>query len=466
MSVEWFIKMDGGLGIGGLNISQHEVASSNFDVFVPVEVDTSIHSTSRHIARPISASTSQAPRKFHIPPDPDKWTNADSLRLHGKVRINAKNGEDRADLPAGAEVSVVNNFYQSLWGGVNIKINGADLSDPSSKWYAYKSYLEDLLSYSPSTKDNRLKSNCYYKDSAGVFDVIGILNNAKNATATQSTNDGYTARKEFFKLSRWKYFCINLHSDITTLRKYIPPNVGLEIEFNRNSDDFSLMTPHPSGTYSIEIENTVLTVDRYTPSPSVQEYYFKKMASHKKAWLPIDRSLIKTHTVQPGTSDLSCYNVIRGQQLPDQIIIGLLTEKAHRGEANLNPFNFQHFNLAEASILVNGVHEPREPHKVDIDAGDYISLYSDFLENTGIGVDDRDFGVSMNDYIGGSFLIAFDRTRDKCNRFHRHQADSGTIDVNIRLKSNITETVVVLIYATYSGDLVVDDFGNVSMNNF
>ena len=67
---------------------------------------------------------------------------------------------------------------------------------------------------------------------------------------------------------------------------------------------------------------------------------------------------------------------------------------------------------------------------MNINDGDYINLYSDFLLNTGIATEDRDFGIDFHDYIGGTFLLVFDRSKDKCNRYHRHPADSGNIDVN------------------------------------
>ena len=44
-----------------------------------------------------------------------------------------------------------------------------------------------------------------------------------------------------------------------------------------------------------------------------------------------------------------------------------------------------------------------------------------------------------------------------------HSADSGNIDINIRTKTNLANTVTVLVYATYSSEIVIDDSGNVIM---
>lgn len=112
---------------------------------------------------------------------------------------------------------------------------------------------------------------------------------------------------------------------------------------------------------------------------------------------------------------------------------------------------------------MNGVHEPAEPYKLQIGKGDYINLYSDFLLNAGIANEDRDFGISPLDFIGGSFLLVFDRSKEKCNRFHRHPTEGGVVDINIRTKTNLTNTVTVLVYATYSSEVIIDDAGNVLM---
>ena len=455
--------MDSGIGIGGLAISQDEVASSAFDLFAPIEIENSITKASKVVTRPISASNSRGPFKFLFPADPEKWTDCESLRLSGRVKIRRYEAGALKDFDNSVkEVSTVNNFYQSLFSSVICTVNGVDITDPSGNWYPYKAYLETLLSYSQTTKDGRLQSLCYYTDDAGKFDNIGAVG-ANSETTTPSTNDGYKRRLNFFSNSKWRHFNIPIHSDICTLRKYLPPNTKLEFEFQRTPDKFSLLTPLAQDSVAIVIENLALSITRYTPSVSINNFYQNKLNKVKRQVLPIDRSLIKTYTVQSGQSDLSHYNIISGHQLPDQIIIGMVNQTAHSGSLTENPFNFQHFNISEASIVVNGIHEPTEPYKMNIPAGDYINLYTDFLLNTGIGNEDRDFGIDQADYTGGCFFLAFDRSKEKCNRFHRHPHDSGTIDVNIRSRANLTSTVTVVIYATYSSEIIMDDRNTVEL---
>ena len=451
--------MDAGIGIGGFSTAKDEWVSSSFDLFSPTEVETGIKKTLSQTFRPISSTTSKGPFTFDIPADPIKFTDGESIRLHGAMRIVKNSNGVHTKLPTGEKVSTVNNIFNSLWSSISTQLNGSEITDPSGRWYAYKAYFENLLSYSSPSKKNILSSRGYFKDTAGKFDDVGT-------DISDSNNSGFNERKKLFAGSKWVYFCINLHADITTLRKYIPPNIKITIELQRNSDAFCLLSNNGRDDYAIELKDMRIKLNRYIPSASVQNFYGTKLRSGSKPLLPIDRSLLKTYTVKSGTADLSHYNIISGRQLPEQVIIGIVEESAHRGDIKKNPFNFKDFGLKEASLVVNGVHEPSDLYKLDIANGDKADLFSSFLENTGVSTDDREFGISMDDYYGGCLLLVWDRSPDKCNRFHRHEMDSGAIDVNIKVNNSLTDTVTVIIYATYSTDLSIDKENNVILGSF
>lgn len=438
--------MDAGIGVGGLSLGKDEVLSSAFDLFSPVEVENSISKSHVQIFHPISATASKGPFKFIIPPDPEKFTDAQSLRLMGRVKIQKKgNTGVLTDFVAGDKVSVVNSFYHSLWSAVNIKLNGADITDPTGNWYPYKAHIESLLSYSSASKNSVLASRGFYPDTTGEFDTIDVA------------NEGFKARGALFSTSEWNYFCINIHADVTTLRRVLPPNIQIDVECKRNSDEFTILTAQPGGTAEILLSDLKLKVNRYSPSPKIKAFYNQKISKGLKPILPIDRSLIKAYTIQPGTSNLSAFNLIVGQQLPDQVLIGIVSESAYTGDYTKNPFNFKHLNLKEASLVVNGTHEPEQKYQMNHAERDVADIYQDFLENTGISIDDRENGIDINSYFGGNFILAFDRTKDKCNRYHRHVTDSGAIDINLKTHANITETVTVIVYATYTSDLIIEE---------
>ena len=159
--------MDAGIGIGGLNAEREEFSDSKFDLFAKTEYEVGVKKCFSQTFRPLTTSSSQGPFSFLIPSDPEKFTNAESLRLHGRMRIMKRNSANGALSKLTTEyVSPINNVFNSLWASVNTKLNGCEISDPSSKWYAYKAYFENHLSYSSSSKNNILSFKGYVADTA------------------------------------------------------------------------------------------------------------------------------------------------------------------------------------------------------------------------------------------------------------------------------------------------------------
>ena len=143
--------MDAGIGIGGLSVGQDEYASGHFDLFKGVEIENSIAEVTRIVTRPISVASSKGPFIFEIPADPEKFTDAESFRLHGWMRIRKKDAGTIKDIVASDNVSTVNNIFDSLWSKVVVTINDVAINDTTNSCYAYKAYFENHLSYHKTT---------------------------------------------------------------------------------------------------------------------------------------------------------------------------------------------------------------------------------------------------------------------------------------------------------------------------
>ena len=212
--------------------------------------------------------------------------------------------------------------------------------------------------------------------------------------------------------------------------------------------------------YRIEIDNLKLKIFKITPSDKINTY-FKQNITKNPIKLNIDRSIIKTFSIPSGSTNLSQYKVFEGQKLPEQLIVGLISQSAFNGTNTKNPFNFKHYHLSEANLVVNGAPEPLYKYKLDIKEKDTASFYSEFLENIGVSTDNREIGIHHDSYYDGNFLIAFDRSPDKSNRFRQFLTEGGVMDLNLILSEPTKEVLIVLIYATYSDILTID--GNSSI---
>ena len=165
--------MDSGIGIGGLSTGKDELASSQFDLFDNIELETGVKKMHTQTFRPISSTSSRGPFTFEIPADPEKFTDAESIRWHGRMRIRKNTANVLGNIAVDENVSTVNNIFNSLWSSINVSLNGTEITDPSSRWYSYKSYFENHLSYSSATKEKILSFKGYIKDTPLHFDNVG-----------------------------------------------------------------------------------------------------------------------------------------------------------------------------------------------------------------------------------------------------------------------------------------------------
>ena len=114
------------------------------------------------------------------------------MRLHGKMRIKKQDSNGLITNLVNDNVSTVNNIFNSLWASINTKLNGTEISDPTSSWYAYKSYLENHLSYSSSVKKKGLSFKGYVEDTHNELDNL----------SSDSKNEGFLSNFTCFQTSR------------------------------------------------------------------------------------------------------------------------------------------------------------------------------------------------------------------------------------------------------------------------
>ena len=442
------------IGLGGFSFGKDEIASSGFDHFQPQEIENGVEGYIIKEFLPVTSTSSAGPFSFMIPADVHHFTCLESLRIKGRMRIRKQKADGTLEnLPDNAPVTTVNNVFDSLFRSFTVKLNGTSIKDPGLNAYSYKSYLEKHLSFSTPVKQTILPSRGYFMDTHDKLDSLPSLD---NNTLTESTNTGAKKRRELFEKSKWVGFNIYPHGDVATMKKWIPPNVKIELTFERNPDEFTLLY-NDNSTYKIELEDSSFKVrcKAFKASPQVEAWYNAKLRTGAHPYIPIDRSIVKTYTIPTGTTNFSHSNVITGV-LPDQMIIGIIPETAYSGRKNENPYNFKVHGITEAYYKVDGVKYPEDGLKLDVKNNDTANMFAEFLENTGVGNEDREFGISEFDYYHGSFLIAFDRTTDQCNRFHRHEPKQGNIDLVIHSDTATTQTLVAIVYCTYSSDVVYE----------
>ena len=433
--------VDSGVGIAGLSKSIAEYTSSSLDYWSPLIVEKGVRKSYRTEIRPHSISSNDGPVEFHISPDPTKFIDIKSLTLHGKVGIRKKHNGEWNPIAHGeghanslANFTIVNNFFQSLFSSVNVKVNDCEIGDVGSNTNAYHSYLQTLLS-TPASGAGR-----------HILDQKGF------------TSD-YNFRGQPFLNRPLVDFNMSLHNDLMTVEKYIPPNTKISLTLRRTDDDFVIIKDELNDNdYKIVMEDLHIKVTLLELYPDVLENHFKELKAAGALQIKYTQNSLKTFACPENAIEMKSHNLFFGDKLPNRVYVAFVEQSAFNGDSKLDPFNFEVANMREACLIVNGVSEPSVPYNLET-ASDEKELYFSFLENTGSSPYEMEcVDVSFDDYYNGKFVLAWDRSPTKDNGLYTHKQEGGSMSVRIRCRKPLAKNYMVLVFASYDSKLVfVDD---------
>jgi hypothetical protein len=150
-----------------------------------------------------------------------------------------------------------------MFSELDIFLNGTQITS-STDTYAYRAYLEALLSYGGEAKECQLAAAMYYKDDAGKMD----------STDADNPNSGFVTRKLMARQSRVIDMMGRLHADIFFQDRYLLNEINLKIRLTRNTYAFCLMSPD---RFAVKILAAELYVRKIKLSPSIS-------LAHAKRW--------------------------------------------------------------------------------------------------------------------------------------------------------------------------------------
>ena len=436
--------MDSGIGIAGHSTNFRMMTSSKLDMFQPITYENGVTKSYDVEYYPITPPGDNGPIEFYIPPDPEKVIDIQTMKLYGSLRTKKKKTDGSWIYTALTDkVYFINNYYQSLWSNVIIKMNDTEFGDNATNNYAYGAYLQTLLGARECCKDTILWERGFIKDKFG--DDFDSVDDTKN-----------TALKSRRCSGNLKRMVIPLHNDLMTAQSYIPPNTKFTITFKRTEDKFVLMQGDAS-EYKVDLSNIFLKVRKYDVSEEVKKYY-SKMLKTKPLVIPYTKNIFKMYTKTQGDFDLSNYNLFQASRLPDRVYVLMVEQDAFQGNFKKSPFHFQNFNMKEASLVVNDVCEPSTPYKYGVNQP-IKDIYFDFLENTGTSPFEMDcVWITKKEYQNSYFILAFDRSPTKNNGLYTHKMEGGTMGIKMSTSKALESNIMVMVYASYSDTLqFVDD---------
>ncbi len=363
------------------------------------------------------------------------WPLHHYLLLHVQIK-----NSDNTPLAVGDATAPVNNFVHTLWNDLKVTINGTVVT-PKEENYAYKSYLEKLLSFGDCAMNSQGEASLFIKDTAGQMDHF-------------TNNAGAVARSRYIAESNTFEVLCPLNIDLFQAGKVLPNGIDISIKLVRNKAEFSLMIPDANGRRILMPLAELITVKPKVAAATALAHaaaFQKDMAVY-----PIRRTEVKTAVIETGVKSKTLTNICTGQ-LPRRVFIGLVSNEAFNGHRTKNPFNFHHYHLNYLALSLDGELKPNIPLTPNFADDLYLESYMSLFMATGKFNIDEGLIISRSEYAHGYTLYGFDLSSDQsADALYFDTIKSGNFKADLKFAQATPHAINVVFLLEFDSVIRID----------
>ena len=317
--------------------------------------------------------------------------------MYLKVKVSKADG---SNLEGASKVGFANYPIASLFNQLDV-ILGDKLISSASNTYALRNILEVLLNYDKEAAESQLGCGLFCKDTAGQMEEMDI-------SADPVLNTGVGTRIEWTKTSKAVQLQGRIHSDLFNQEKLILNGVDLMVKLHRHRPEFCLLSADAAPAYKNIIVDAILYIKKIELTPSVFNA-INTVLNDKNAQYAITGTTPKVFTVPRGQQSQYIDNAFLGEILK-RIAICMMENDSYNGNHKKNPFNFQHYNLTQIRISVNGEKVPFKPLKLNFDDKLFVTAYNNLFSGTGKLHGNSGSIIKREDYSAGYTIVVADLT--------------------------------------------------------
>ena len=418
-------------------------AKSELDLFTVPPTQLSIDKSftvSYQSSTPLKGS---GPLEFQVD-GCDDFTDLSQTMLYVNVQIVNSNGKqlDPTDI-----VAPTNLFLHSLFSKVELKLNGKQVCSMNNRIYPYRAMLETLLNYGSDAKSSHLECELYYKDTAGAMEDM----------KEDSKNVGFIDRLQYTLQDDGSIEMMGrLHHDMFQQEKLLLSKTDINVVLTRAANEFRLMSIKKK-EYKVIFNDAQLLVQRVSASDKTS-VGIEKALERGRAKYTVNKIQCKDITIPPGNRSITEDRLFNGK-IPNRVIIVFVDNDAFHGSYSTNPYNFQHMNVSEIGLSINGQPLPySEPLKLifnDNGSGQYIRAYHALFS----GIDkclDRGNNISKTDYGKGYTIFTFNLSPDSDIGNHFSLLKTGSLRFSAHFSKAVSKTTQLLIFGEFDSVIELD----------
>ena len=361
--------------------------------------------------------------------------------------------EDGTNLdPAADKVIPINLFMQSLFSQVDVYFQQKLVSSSGTN-YPYKAMMDVLLNFGQDATSTQLQTQLYYADTAGSMDHTD--------PTTTPINAGLIKRNNIAKVSALMDMVGPVYADVFQLSRFLLKEVEVRLKLFQSKNAFRLMTGEKATKYKVIITDVLLKAAMVGVSAGLLETHAQALRS-QPAIYPLTKTDVKTFAVAKGQYNVNLNDIFQGR-IPDRVVLGMTSSSAYAGHLEKNAFNFEHFNFEFMCLYSNGQSVPAKALQPKFSSSNYMDAYQTLFSGTGIAGKDAGLGISREAYAKGYTLVVFDLSSEIVDAGVQAVQKQGNLQLEIRFASALTESINVILYASFPGEIRIDQARSVKI---
>ena len=435
------------------------------------------------------------PSTFNVPPQPNGMLT--DIEIVTKFHVKQTSNDDKFE----QKFSVVNNFANSLWSLVEVKVDDRiDLMQSMNNAYAYTTFLNHALNSDSLHEDYLFYNELFQMDDGAdkqKGDVpnqfwliddekIGVLKSEINADSALTDEQKVTKIAELdTDIECWKKNpkCIGaanrsmrvhagesitvsakLQCPLLNTSKCLPTNMKIRISLTKNTDNFLLLkypdAHHPDARVNIIIDDVYLSATYYRPRDQILKLIESRLQKEPAPYF-ISKPEIIIKPVAHQNRIIRITDVFH-DKIPPYAFFFLQKSEDFEGSQKSNPFNFIPFKRFQ--FYING--KPYFNDALEVGRVDEKGMYHEFGEfmrqlYRTVGKD-----LKGNCLINSSnFLLHFmvgmsfgaDKNSISENHLNLHQKGTTYLEIDMGInEDDVPKDMILITYAVHDRQILID----------
>jgi hypothetical protein len=242
----------------------------------------------------------------------------------------------------------------------------------------------------------------------------------------------------------------------------IPPGCDITVKFTPSPLAFAFIGADAHAAVKVLMLDTKLYVRTKRACPELVLAH-KEMLQKCNMRIPLNRVTVAKYGIATGFTTTSI-PLNFPAKLPKRLFIAFVTNAASSGAMGENPYNFQHFNLTNLTITVNGTAVPANGLDMDYTTGDYQRAYLNTLAALGLDNSNRSINLAPSEFAAGFAIYGFKLAPGPIDGTVFTAANSiGSVVVNVKFGQALAAATDMIVFAETPAILEIDKLAKITL---